>query len=62
MNYGYAELNGQNLDLQGESEEDRYFIQLYHYVTTAVDIKNKKVLEARLVFGVRNANKQWNHF
>ena len=45
MNYGYAELNGQNLDLQGESEEDRYFIQLYHYVTTAVDIKNKKVLE-----------------
>ena len=26
MNYGYAELSGQNLDLKGASEEDRYFI------------------------------------
>ena len=45
MNYGYAELSGQKLDLKGASEEDRYFIQLYHYVAAAVDLKDKKVLE-----------------
>ena len=45
MNYGYAELNGTELDLQGEPENDRYFIQLYHHVAAAVDLNGKKVLE-----------------
>jgi ubiquinone/menaquinone biosynthesis C-methylase UbiE len=45
MNYGYAELDGSQLDLQSYSERDRYFIQLYHFVATAVDIDGKNVLE-----------------
>jgi len=45
MNYGYAELDGTKLDLQGEPENDRYFIQLYHHVAAAVDLNGKKVLE-----------------
>ena len=45
MNYGYAELSGQNLDLKGASEEDRYFIS-YHYVSAKfLDSKIKKYLK-----------------
>ena len=45
MNYGYAELDGYQLDLQSYPEKDRYFIQLYHFVAAAVNINGKKVLE-----------------
>jgi len=45
MNYGYAELDGSQLDLAEDSEKDRYFIQLYHHVASAVDMEGKKVLE-----------------
>lgn len=45
MNYGYAELDGTELDLKDNREEDRYFIQLYHHVASAVDLDGKKVLE-----------------
>ena len=43
MNYGYAELDGYQLDLQSYPEKDRYFIQLYHFVAAAVNINGKKV-------------------
>ena len=44
MNYGYfsSELN---LNLNPEDEKDRYFIQLYHHVTSPLDLKGLKVLE-----------------
>jgi len=46
MNYGYIDLNGElPLELNPDDEEDRYFIQLYHHVATAVDIQGKDVLE-----------------
>ena len=45
MNYGYAELDGSELKLNEFSEKDRYFIQLYHHVASAVDLDGKKVLE-----------------
>jgi ubiquinone/menaquinone biosynthesis C-methylase UbiE len=45
MNYGYAELDGSELDLHDHQEKERYFIQLYHYVAAAVDLDGKKVLE-----------------
>ena len=45
MNYGYAELDGTELDLQGDPEKDRYFIQLYHFVASVVDLEGKNVLE-----------------
>jgi ubiquinone/menaquinone biosynthesis C-methylase UbiE len=47
MNYGFAPLEPDvsELDLSEEDENDRYFIQLYHHVATAVDLKGKQVLE-----------------
>ena len=46
MNYGYTSLNGSpKLDLEEKDENDRHFIQLYHYAATAVPIENNNVLE-----------------
>jgi len=46
MNYGYADLNGDlKLTLREDDEVDRYYIQLYHYVASVTDFKDKKVLE-----------------
>lgn len=46
MNYGYANLNGEEkLNLLESDEKDRYCIQLYDHVVNKVDLKNKKVLE-----------------
>lgn len=44
INYGYfsSELN---LNLNPEDEKDRYSIQLYHHVTSPLDLKGLKVLE-----------------
>lgn len=44
MNYGYfsSELN---LNLNPEDKKDRYSIQLYHHVTSPLDLKGLKVLE-----------------
>jgi ubiquinone/menaquinone biosynthesis C-methylase UbiE len=47
MNYGFVPLEPDvsELDLAEEDENDRYFIQLYNHVATAVDLKGKQVLE-----------------
>jgi ubiquinone/menaquinone biosynthesis C-methylase UbiE len=47
MNYGFADLNSElkPLNLTSEEEENRYFIQLYQYVTSATNLEGKKVLE-----------------
>ncbi len=47
MNYGFCDLNSElsPLNLMEEEEENRYFIQLYHYVATATDLKDQQVLE-----------------
>ncbi len=47
MNYGFYDLNSElsPLNLMKEDEENRYFIQLYHYVAMATDLKDKQVLE-----------------
>jgi ubiquinone/menaquinone biosynthesis C-methylase UbiE len=46
MNYGYANLNGEQiLSLLERDEKDRYCIQLYDHVVNKVDLKDKKVLE-----------------
>ena len=46
MNYGFQSLNeSKNIELKTEDECNRFFIQLYHFVASAVDLKNKKVLE-----------------
>lgn len=47
MNYGFAPLEPEasELDLAPEDENDRYCIQLYNYVATAVDLQGKQVLE-----------------
>jgi ubiquinone/menaquinone biosynthesis C-methylase UbiE len=46
MNYGYAELNGEEaLKLKKADEKNRYCIQLYNHVVKEVNLKNKKVLE-----------------
>ena len=44
MNYGY---DSQNMDLRLEKEDEveRFSIQLYHYVTSHADMKNKDILE-----------------
>ena len=44
MNYGYhaPELN---LDLDYDDENERHPIQLYHFVSSHADIKNKNILE-----------------
>ncbi len=46
MNYGYEPLAPSDRPHLAEADEpDRYFIQLYHYVATAVNIKALDVLE-----------------
>ena len=47
MNYGYAPLNDHSETVKlGEADEpNRYFIQLYHHVVSAVDLTNLDVLE-----------------
>jgi ubiquinone/menaquinone biosynthesis C-methylase UbiE len=47
MNYGYASLHDHSdrLKLDEEDEPNRYFIQLYRHVATAVDLTNLDVLE-----------------
>jgi SAM-dependent methyltransferase len=46
MNYGYEPINpSSKIPLKNEEESDRYMIQLYHHVATAVDLKDKDVVE-----------------
>ncbi len=44
MNYGYSKDN-QKIKLDANDEKDRYSAQLYHYVTSEIDIKGKDILE-----------------
>lgn len=46
MNYGYADLHAAAvLALHPNDEPDRYCIQLYHHVTSAIDLHQRDVLE-----------------
>lgn len=46
MNYGYESCNEPiAIPLKEEEERDRYMIQLYHHVATAVDLVDKDVVE-----------------
>ena len=47
MNYGYAPLGGEEgrLELDPEDEYNRFSIQLYHHLTSVVDLQGKDVLE-----------------
>ena len=47
MNYGYVNLdpNSQELELNSRDESERYCIQLYHHVASAVSLAEKTVLE-----------------
>lgn len=46
MNYGYETCDlPMAIPLEAEEERDRYMIQLYHKVATAVDLTDKDVLE-----------------
>lgn len=47
MNYGYASVDdhSETLELNEADEPDRYAIQLYHHVVSAVDVTNLDVLE-----------------
>lgn len=46
MNYGYQSLNGApRLMLETEDEHNRYGIQLYDFVVSNTEIKNKEILE-----------------
>lgn len=47
MNYGFADLDGEAdaLALDAGDEPDRYFIQLYHRVAGAVELRGRDVLE-----------------
>ena len=46
MNYGFQSLDeSKKIELKKEDEVNRFFIQLYHYVASAVELKNKRVLE-----------------
>jgi len=47
MNYGYASKNGEfeHLKLKPEDEHNRYFIQLYYFVTRNHSFENSRVLE-----------------
>jgi SAM-dependent methyltransferase len=46
MNYGYESCDEpMAIPLKKEEENDRYMIQLYHHVATAVDLTNKDVIE-----------------
>ena len=45
MNYGYAGDGAETPALAQEDEQDRNFIQLYHHVAGAVDLRGQSVLE-----------------
>src|SRR5215831_1065615 len=47
MNYGYADLDASptELPLTDVERENRYSIQLYHHVATAIDVAGKDVVE-----------------
>jgi len=47
FNYGFAELEGHKvrLELREEDEKNRFCIQLYHHVASAVDLRDRDVLE-----------------
>ncbi|MGI0481858.1 class I SAM-dependent methyltransferase [Geminocystis sp. CENA526] len=47
MNYGFYDLNSElsSLNLAPEDENNYYSINLYHYVASVTQIKNKQVLE-----------------
>jgi ubiquinone/menaquinone biosynthesis C-methylase UbiE len=46
LNYGYAWLDGQPpLELEPEEEQDRYQLQMYHYLAGAVPWEGKDALE-----------------
>jgi ubiquinone/menaquinone biosynthesis C-methylase UbiE len=45
MNYGYVESGPQTLILSDDDEPDRGWIQLYHHVAGAIDLKGANVLE-----------------
>lgn len=46
MNYGFQSLNeSERIELKKEDEVNRFFIQLYNYVASKVDLKNKRILE-----------------
>jgi ubiquinone/menaquinone biosynthesis C-methylase UbiE len=47
MNYGYADLNDQrpNISLSSEDETERYCLQLYHHVASAISLEGLDVLE-----------------
>src|ERR1044071_1738159 len=47
MNYGYAPLSGENMDIgiSPNEEADRYYAQLYHHAASGVDLCGKDVLE-----------------
>ncbi|MBK7372013.1 MAG: class I SAM-dependent methyltransferase [Saprospiraceae bacterium] len=44
LNYGYFDKD-QYLELKAQDEKNRYSIQLYHLVATAVDVQGKDILE-----------------
>jgi ubiquinone/menaquinone biosynthesis C-methylase UbiE len=47
MNYGYAFMDDpiEKLNLENIDEDNRFFIQLYHHVACAVNLKDLKVLD-----------------
>src|SRR3954463_4200727 len=47
MNYGYAALDGDGsiVELRDEDAANRYAIQLYHQVASALDLQGKAVVE-----------------
>lgn len=46
MNYGFQYLNeSKKIELKEEDEYNRFFIQLYHFVVSTIELKNKRVLE-----------------
>jgi ubiquinone/menaquinone biosynthesis C-methylase UbiE len=45
LNYGYASMNGEQVELQAADEPDRYAIQLYDHVVSGAAIEGKDVLE-----------------
>lgn len=47
MNYGFDDFNSElkPLNLSPEDEKNRYYIQLYQYVSNATNLEGKKVLE-----------------
>lgn len=46
MNYGYESCDAPlGIPLKEEEEKDRYMIQLYHHVATAIDLVDKDVVE-----------------